>query len=370
MLIVLFSGCQSDTSSQTQPSSVEVGIVTLKKQPVSLTQEMSGRIRAMYTSEVRPQVSGIIKEQYFKEGSFVKQNEVLYKIDPASYQATYDQSVALLKSAEADKVSTELKYNRYKELLKVDGISQQDVDDARASYLTSIALIEQRKAQLESAKIDLERTDIKAPISGYIGISNVTKGALVTASQTNALATIRYTDRVYVDLSQSSAQLLSLRKLLSEDNIKKGSADVTITLVSGEIYDQKGKLELQEVSVDESTGSVTLRAEFDNQNGTLLPGMFVRASIEGVINDSAFLVPQQAVLRDTKANPIITVVNDNGSVQTKIIDIQRAIGNKWVAVSGVSEDDKIIIEGLNRISSRSTVSTVDLTSKYITEDGQ
>ena len=360
------SGCDNkQTNSSNKLGIIEVGIITLKEQPIALSQEMSGRVRAMLTSEVRPQVSGVIKEQYFKEGSHVKKDDILYKIDPLIYQAQYDEAKALLQSAQAELVSTELKYKRYQELILVDGVSKQEVDDAKAEYLKVLSLIEQRKAALENARINLDRTDIKALIDGYIGISSVTKGALVTANQANSLATIRYTDKVYVDLSQSSSQLLNLRDLLSEENIKKGSAEVTITLIDGKQYDKNGTLQLQEISVDEGTGAVTLRAEFDNKDGILLPGMYVRASVEGVIKDDSFLVPQQAVSRDTKANPIITVVNDNGSIQTKIVVIQRAIGNKWVVTNGIKQSDRIVIEGLNKINSRSKVSAIDLTNKYL-----
>jgi len=366
LIVSIFSGCEKKQESFTsQPNATEVGIIMLKKQSVALTQEMSGRVKAMLTSEVRPQVSGVIKEQYFQEGSYVKKNDVLYKIDPSTYQTQYNEAKAFLQSAKADAVSIEQKYKRYQELLNIGGISKQEFDDIQAEYLKSLALIEQRKAQLENAEINLDRTNVRAPIDGYIGISSVTRGALVTANQANALATIRYTDKVYVDLSQSSSQLLNLRSLLSEENIKKGSADVALILIDGKKYDKKGTLQLQEISVDEGTGSVTLRAEFENKDGVLLSGMYVRASVEGVIKENSFLIPQQAVLRDTKANPIITVARDNGSVETKIVDIQRAIGNKWVVIGGVNEDDKIIIEGLNKINSRSQVSVVDVTNKYI-----
>ena len=365
LMVCVFGGCEKKQEISKNQPVVEVGVITLKKQPVALTQEMSGRVRAMLTSEVRPQVSGVIKEQYFQEGSYVKKNDVLYKIDPSTYQAQYNEAKAILQSAKADVVSTEQKYKRYQELLEVDGISQQAFDDVNAEYLKSLALVEQRKAQLENAEINLDRTNIRASIEGHIGISSVTRGALVTANQANALATIRYTNRVYVDLSQSSAELLNLKALLSEENIKKGSADVAIVLIDGKKYDKNGTLQLQEISVDEGTGAVTLRAEFENKEGVLLSGMYVRASVEGAIKEDSFLIPQQAVLRDTKANPIITVAHSNGSVETKIVTIQRAVGNRWVVTDGVSENDKIIIEGLNKINSRSQVSIVDLTNKYI-----
>ncbi len=226
-------------------------------------------------------------------------------------------------------------------------------------------MVEEKKASLESAKIDLERTNIKAPISGYISISNVTKGALVSENQTDALATIRDTNSVYVDLSQSNTQLLALRKLLSQENIQKGNAEVSLTLSDGSIYEHKGQLQLQEIAVDESTGSVTLRALFPNEKGILLPGMFVKATVQGAIDNKAFLLPQQAVSRDSKANPIITLVQEDNSIKKQMITIERAIGNKWLVTGGINNNDKIVIEGLNKINEKSKVNPIDVSSKYV-----
>ena len=226
-------------------------------------------------------------------------------------------------------------------------------------------MVEEKKASLESAKIDLERTNIKAPISGYISISNVTQGALVSANQTDALATIRDTSSVYVDLSQSNTQLLALRKLLSQKNIQKGNTEVSLTLSDGSIYEHKGELQLQEIAVDENTGSVTLRALFPNEKGILLPGMFVKATVQGAIDTKAFLLPQQAVSRDSKANPIITLLKEDNSIIKQMITIERAVGNKWLVTSGINNNDKIIIEGLNKINEKSHVNPIDVSSKYI-----
>ncbi|MFV0481090.1 MAG: efflux RND transporter periplasmic adaptor subunit [Campylobacteraceae bacterium] len=316
-------------------------------------------------SEVRPEVNGIIKEQNFKEGTFVKAGDILYEIDSSVYNATYLQTKAALESANANLISAKSKSERYDELLKQDGVSKQDADDAKATYLQALATIKEREASLLSAEINLEKTKIRAPISGIIGISSVTKGALVTASQTSSLATIRYTKSMYVDLSQSSMALFELKKKLSSENIKKGSMEVSLKLIDDSMYKRKGKLQLQEVSVDESTGSVTLRAEFPNEEGELLSGMFVRAVLETVIDSSAFLVPQQAVSRDSKANPIITIVQDDNSTKQQIIKTERAEGSVWVTTSGVKAGDKIVIEGLNKINERSKVSPVDVTNKYV-----
>lgn len=363
--LIVLSGCEDKAPANTQAQTIEVGVITLQEQAIALQQELSGRVKAKLVSQVRPQIGGIIKEQLFKEGSFVKQGDVLYLIDSATYQATLNQAKASLQSAKVDVLNAKTKSQRYEELLKFDGTSKQEADDAKAVYLQAEALVQEKEANLESAKIDLERTKIKAPISGYISISNVTQGALVSANQSDALATIRDTSSVYVDLSQSNTQLLALRKLLSQENIQKGSTDVTLILSDESTYEHKGQLQLQEIAVDESTGSVTLRAQFSNTEGILLPGMFVRATIQGAIDTKAFLLPQQAVSRDSKANPIITLVKDDNTTVKQMITTQRAIGNKWLVTSGINNNDKIIIEGLNKINEKSHVNPIDVSSKYL-----
>ena len=362
---IILTGCEEKVKTNIQAPTVEVGVITIQEQAIALQQELTGRVKAKLVSEVRPQIGGIITKQLFTEGSFVNQGEILYQIDSASYQASFFQAKASLESAKVDAKNAKVKSQRYEELLKFDGTSKQEAEDAKAVYLQAEALVEEKKANLESAKIDLERTNIKAPISGYISISNVTKGALVSTNQTEALATIRDTSSVYVDLNQSNTQLLALRKLLTQENIQKGNAEVTLTLSDGSIYEHKGELQLQEIAVDESTGSVTLRAKFPNPKGILLSGMFVKATIQGAIDTKAFLLPQQAVLRDSKANPIVTLLQENNSIKKQMITIERAIGNKWLVTNGISNNDKIIIEGLNKINEKSKVNPVDVSSKYV-----
>ena len=363
--LIVLSGCEDKAPANTQAQTIEVGVITLQEQAIALQQELSGRVKAKLVSQVRPQIGGIIKEQLFKEGSFVKQGEVLYLIDSATYQATLNQAKASLQSAKVDVLNAKTKSQRYEELLKFDGTSKQEADDAKAVYLQAEALVQEKEANLKSAKIDLERTKIKAPISGYISISSVTKGALISANQTEALATIRDTSSVYVDVSQSNTQLLALRKLLSQKNIQKGNTEVSLTLSDGSIYEHKGELQLQEIVVDENTGSVTLRALFSNEKGILLPGMFVKATVQGAIDTKAFLLPQQAVSRDSKANPIITLLKEDNSIIKQMITIERAIGNKWLVSAGINNNDKIIIEGLNKINEKSKVNPIDVSSKYI-----
>ena len=363
--LIVLSGCENKVSSNPQIQIIEVGVITLQEQPIPLQQDLSGRVKAKLVSQVRPQIGGIITKQLFTEGSFVKEGEILYQIDSESYQASFFQSKASLESAKVDAKNAKVKSQRYEELLKFDGTSKQEAEDAKAVYLQAEALVEEKKANLESAKIDLERTNIKAPISGYISISSVTKGALISANQTEALATIRDTSSVYVDVSQSNTQLLALRKLLSQKNIQKGNTEVSLTLSDGSIYEHKGELQLQEIAVDENTGSVTLRALFPNEKGILLPGMFVKATVQGAIDTKAFLLPQQAVSRDAKANPIITLLKEDNSIIKQMITIERAIGNRWLVSAGINNNDKIIIEGLNKINEKSKVNPIDVSSKYI-----
>lgn len=365
LLVSLFFGCNNennnDISSEVQQ--IEVGYITLKIEEVPLQQELSGRIKAIYKSEVRPQIDGIIKEQLFKEGSFVKKDDILYVIDPDSYQAIYEEALATLKSSEANLIRLKLKNERYEESVKFDVISKQEADDAKAAYLQAIALVEQNKASVKSAKINLDRTKIKAQVSGFIGISNYTVGALVSQNQTNALTTIRDTTKVYVDLSQSNNQLFKLKRL-NKDSIKENDIDVNIILPDDSVYKHTGKLKLQEISVDEDTGYVTLRAEFPNPDGELLDNMFVNTIVEsGKYN--AFLVPQQAVTLDAKSNYIVTTIQKDNTIQTKKITVIRAIGNKWLVTDGITQTDKIIIEGLGKINEKSIVIPKDVNNLYI-----
>ncbi|AYJ77203.1 efflux RND transporter periplasmic adaptor subunit [Aliarcobacter cryaerophilus] len=360
--ITLFlSSCeQKNDGNQKAQNPIEVGYINPKKEPINLEIELIGKVKAKELALVRPQVSGIIEKQLFKEGSFVKQGDILYKIDSATYKATLNQSLALLNSAKASLISAEAKSKRAEELLKFDGISKQEADEIKALYLQAKALVEQRAAELENAKIDLNRCDIKAPISGYIGISNVTVGALVNANQSEELVNIRDTQTVFVDLSQSYNEILNLKSIGDlEDDI-----EVSLKFDNGFEYPLKGKLEARELSVDESSQTVTLRAVFSNPNNLLLSGMMTKAILKSKKSIDGFLIPQQAVLRDQKANPIVTLVTPENKTITKIVKIERSVGNKWLILDGLEESDKIVVEGLNKINSRSVVSLKDLNSQY------
>ncbi|MGP1009600.1 MULTISPECIES: efflux RND transporter periplasmic adaptor subunit [unclassified Serratia (in: enterobacteria)] len=337
----------------------EVGVVTLRGQSVTLSSELTGRVNATMTSDVRPQVDGIIKQRLFTEGAEVKAGQVLYQIDPASYQASYDQAAAQLKNAQATVQSTRLKSQRYAALMKENGVSQQDADDAKAAYLAAVASVAQYQAALETARINLAYTQVRAPIAGRIGISSVTPGALVTASQSDALATIRALDPIYVDLTQSSAQLLKLRR--QQAALQRGAVTpVAIKLEDGTPYAHAGKLELTEVAVDEATGSVTLRAVFPNPEHELLPGMYVHATVANGVDPKAILAPQQGITRNAKGEATALVVDEQNKVAQRTVSAERVVGSNWLIGSGLNEGDRLIVEGTSKVTIGAAVKPVEV----------
>ena len=360
-LLILLAGCDQSKNGQEVHQVTEVGVKTLQTEPVALDSQLAGRITAAMTSEVRPQVEGIIQKRLFVEGDEVKAGQVLYQIDPASYQASYDQAVAQLKNAQALVKSSKLKAERYAKLVKENGVSRQDADDALATYQQNVASVAQYRAAAESARISLGYTQIKAPISGRIGISSVTPGALVTASQTTALATIRALDPIYVDLTQSSVQLLKLKRQQASLQQNTDAVPVTVKLEDGSAYKYPGKLELAEVAVDEATGTVTLRAIFPNPQHELLPGMYVRASVTNGVKSDAILAPQQGITRDAKGEATALVVNKESKVESREVVADRVIGNKWLITSGLSSGDKLIVEGTGKVQAGMSVKAVEVT---------
>jgi membrane fusion protein (multidrug efflux system) len=327
----------------------EVGIVTLKTEMVTLQNELSGRTAASLSSDLRPQVSGIIKSRTFEEGARVKAGQVLYEIDPAMYRAAYEGAKADLASAKASLASAKLKNERFESLSKIEGVSKQEADDARAAQELATASVAQKQAALEAARINLDYTAIKAPIAGRIGKSSVTAGALVTANQPAPLATIRALDPIYVDLTESNEARLRLRAQLGAGTLQKGSTAVKLKLSDGSTYGPEGTLEFAEVAVDEATGTVTLRAKFPNPDDTLLPGMYVRAVLDEAVAQAAILAPQQGVTRDPKGNATAMVVGAENKVEVRTLVADRAIGDRWLVTSGLKAGDKLIVEGLNKI---------------------
>lgn len=363
--VILCAGLMAGSCNRKQqppPNIPEVAVFTIQPERVALTTELPGRVFAYYVAEVRPQVHGIIQKRFFEEGADVKAGSLLYQIDPAPYQAAYDNAKAALARAEANVPPIRLRTERYKELLSVKAVSQQEYDDIAATLKQLEAEVDTRKAAVESASINLEYSSIRAPITGRIGRSNVTVGALVTAHQAAPLAVIQQIDPIYVDATQSSANLLRLRQSIAAGRIKQDGPEQTkvkLLLEDGTIYPQEGKLKFSDVTVDPSTGSFVLRMVFPNKKHALLPGMYARAIVQEGVVDNAILVPQQGVSRDPKGNPVVLIVDAEGKAQQRIINIvERAIGDKWFVTSGLEPGDRVIIEGTQKVRPGASVKAV------------
>ncbi|MDR0842423.1 MAG: efflux RND transporter periplasmic adaptor subunit [Acidobacteriota bacterium] len=365
------AGCQKPQAPP-PAAAPEVSVVEVSIEPVALTTELPGRTNAWLVAEIRPQVSGLLQERLFTEGSDVKQDSILYNIDPAQYQAAYDQAVAALKMSEANIALAEAnlpairsRAARLKELAAIRAAGAQDADDAAAALLqaeANLALqkssVEVNRAAVASAKINLTYTPIKAPISGRIGRSAVTVGSMVTAYQGEPLAVIQQLDPIYVDVTQSNAEVLSLRRNFESGALRQGVESrrkVKLILEDGSEYEHTGTLQFQDVTVEQTTGSVTLRISFPNPKHVLLPGMFVRAIVEEGVNENAMMVPQPGVNRDTRGNPIALVVDSEGKVEQKPLELDRAIGDKWLVTKGLAPGDKVIVEGSQNVRVGATV---------------
>lgn len=345
LMCFLLGACDDSTESKSKSAEkVQVGVYVTKYQPVTLSISLPGRTTSVKAAEVRPQVSGVILKRLFKEGSDVKAGQQLYQIDPATYEAAYDKAKAQL-------VNAEYIYNRDKILLKGNAVSKQSYDTAFSDYL-------QAKADLKTAQVNLNYTKVLAPISGRIGRSSVTEGALVSDGQTTALATITQLDPMYVDVNQSSDDLLALRQAIQQghlDKVNSTQEPVSLTLEGGQVYSQPGTLEFSEVQVDESTGSVTIRARFPNPQAELLPGMFVHEEINQGVVINGIRVPQKAVLHNTKGKPYVYLVGkDNKVVQQNIVTGQMKDGY-WQVSSGLKENEQVIISGIQNISTGTQV---------------
>ncbi|WP_348649732.1 efflux RND transporter periplasmic adaptor subunit [Rhizobium sp. BK602] len=362
---VLLAGCNEQKSAQTNVPAVktEVSAMTLHPQSVAITAELPGRTSAYLVAEVRPQVGGIIRSRNFKEGSEVKAGDVLYEIDPASYQASYDSAVAALQKAQGAVPSAQSKVDRYKSLTAQDAVSKQNLDDALSTLAQANADVASAKASLETARINLDYTKMRAPIGGRVDASAVTVGALVTADQTTALTTIRQLDPINVDVTQSSTNLLEFRRAIAEGRLKTSGDNVSVhlTLEDGTQYKQTGRLEFAEAAVAETVGTITVRAVFPNPDRLLLPGMYVRATIQEGVAENSFLVPQRAVTRNTKGEPTAFFVNADGKVQQRVLKVQRSIGNSWLVNSGLTDGDRVVVEGVQRVRDGQDVNATAVT---------
>lgn len=351
----------------------EVGVVVVKPEQVTLTTELTGRISAQMVAEVRPQVGGIIKKRLFEEGGHVRAGDVLYQIDPATFQAAVASARAALAKAEANAFSLRKKEERYRQLVTIDAVSKQEYDDTAAALKQAEADIESGRAALETAKINLAYTRVTAPIDGMIGRSAVTPGALVTANQETPLALVQQLDPVFVDVTQSSAEMLRLKRSFARGELKdggQGQAQVRLLLEDGGAYSHAGILKFSEVSVEQSTGSVTLRAQFPNPDQFLLPGMFVRAIVQEGVREQGMLVPQRGVSRNTAGQATALVVGTNEVVEQRLIDAERAIGDAWLVNDGLQTGDRVIVEGVQRIRPGVAVKAVPFVGKAVAADSQ
>jgi membrane fusion protein (multidrug efflux system) len=346
LMALLLPGCKKAAAPPTrQPA--QVVVQTVQTERVLLRTELPGRTAAHTVAEVRPQVGGIIRERLFTEGAAVRAGQVLYRIESAPFAAELEQQEAALQSAQAAARLGELLVERYRKLLPDHSISQQDFDNAVAAQAQAVALIRERAATVNAARINLQWTSVTSPIGGRIGRSLVTAGALVSANQADALATVSQLDPIYVDLTQSSADILRLRQAALSGSVDRSDADtrkVSLVLEDGSAYPLEGKLQFSEVTVDSTTGAVALRAVFDNPDGLLLPGMFVRAQITEGVNENGILVPQQALIRDRQGTSAARVVVD-GKVEMRTLTTSRAVGNSWLVTDGLKAGEQLIIEG-------------------------
>ncbi|WKW41394.1 multidrug efflux RND transporter periplasmic adaptor subunit AcrA [Kosakonia cowanii] len=360
------TGCDDKPAQQQQGAgqAPEVGVVTVKAEPLQITTELPGRTTAYRIAEVRPQVSGIILKRNFTEGSDVEAGVSLYQIDPATYQAAYDSAKGDLAKAQAAANIAQMTLNRYKKLLGTKYISQQDYDTAQADAQQANATVIAAKAAVENARINLAYTKVTSPISGRTGTSTVTEGALVQSGQTTALTTVQQLDPIYVDVTQSSNDFLRLKQEMANGSLKQdnGKAKVELVTNDGMKYDQSGTLEFSGVTVDQTTGSITLRAVFPNPDHTLLPGMFVRAKLEEGVNPNALLVPQQGVTRTPRGDATAMVVGEGDKVEIRNITATQAIGDKWLVTDGLKSGDRVIIEGLQKVKPGVQVKAQEVTS--------
>ncbi|AYC18087.1 Multidrug efflux pump subunit AcrA [Dickeya dianthicola] len=350
---LVLTGCDNKASQggAQQGGAPEVGIITIKSQTLNIITELPGRTSAYRIAEVRPQVNGIILKRNFVEGSDVKAGTSLYQIDPATYQAQYNNAKAALVQAQANAEIAQLTVNRYKPLLGTNYVSKQDYDQAVATARQTEAAVAAAKASLDNAQISLNYTRVTAPITGRVGKSTVTEGALVSNAQATAMTTIQQLDPIYVDVTQSTNDFLRLKKELESGTLQQtnGKANVQLTLDSGTRYSQAGTLEFSDVTVDETTGSITLRAVFPNPDHNLLPGMFVRAQLDSGVTPNAILVPQQGVSRTPRGDATVMLVGEGDKVEVHSITTGQAIGDKWLVTSGVKSGDRIILTGLQKI---------------------
>ncbi|MDX5444597.1 MAG: efflux RND transporter periplasmic adaptor subunit [Zoogloeaceae bacterium] len=362
-LILLTACSKGENAGAAAPGqqAPQVAVVEARAAAAAVTTELPGRTAAYQIAEIRPQVGGIIQERLFTEGAEVAAGDLLYRIDPATYEASLESARAALARAEANAETARVKAERYAELVKIKAISTQANDDAVAAHKQAQAEIASARAAVSVARIDLDRTRVSAPIAGRIGRSTVTAGALVTANQDTALAIVQQLDPIYVDLTQSGSELMQLRRAMQDGRIQRGGAGETpvrLVFEDGSEYAHEGRLAFSEVTVDPGTGTVTLRAVVPNPEQELLPGMYVRARIEQGVNENAIHLPHAAVQRDPRGNATVMVVKEDDTVESRTLTVARSTGESWVVTSGLEPGERVVVEGLQRIRPGAKVSVV------------
>lgn len=367
----VLSGCDDKEVKASLPQP-HVGVVTLKAEPLQVTTELPGRTDAYRVAEVRPQVGGIILKRNFAEGSDIRGGESLYQIDPAPYKAAYDSAQGELAKAVAAAKLAHLTVQRDKPLVGDHYVSQQEFDTAVANAQQADADVQAARANVETARINLAYTKVTSPIDGRIGQSNVTEGALVTTEQANALATVQQLDPIYVDVTQSSNDFIRLKQAVIQGSLEKSALQTQVTLVmeNGQPYPLKGQLQFSDVSVDESTGSITIRALFPNPQHDLLPGMFVRARIDEGMQKDALLVPQQGVTRNPRGEASVMLVNAKSQVEVRNVTAAQAIGDKWLVTDGLHSGDRVIVSGLQKVRPEMTVKAEEQNLQANASQGQ
>ncbi len=358
----LLSGCGEEQKQGGEMPPPDVKVVTLKAAPLTVSTELPGRTSAYRIAEVRPQVGGIILKRNYKEGSDVKEGESLYQIDPAPFQATLNSAQAELAKARANAELARLTVNRYKPLLGTNYISRQDYDEAVSTHAQAQAAVRAAQAAVQTAQINLNYTKVTSPISGLSGKSNVTEGALVATGQSQPLTLIQQIDPIYVDVTQSSDDYLRLKHEIASGAVDKEQGKVAVSLVTAENkdYTHKGYLEFSDVTVDETTGSITMRAVFPNPQESLLPGMFVRARVDEGVRPDAILVPQQGVIRTAKGGAVVNVVNAKNEIEVRPVTVGQAYGNKWLVTAGVNNGERVVVEGFQKIKQGAVVKATEV----------
>ncbi|WP_395317171.1 efflux RND transporter periplasmic adaptor subunit [Variovorax sp. UC74_104] len=346
--LLVLAACGARQAPDTEAAPPEVGVMALHAGDVPVHTELSGRTAAFRVSEVRPQVNGIVRKRLFEEGSMVRTGQVLYEIEPGPFEAAHEQAQAALANAQASIASLRGKAERFGELVKANAVSRQEHEEAQAALVQAEAGVKAAKAALKAARINLEFTRIEAPISGRIGRSSVTEGALVAPGQATALATIQRIDPIYVDVVQSSLELTRLKRRFISGDMAPASTRVSLRMEDGLPYPHAGTLKFAEVAVDAATGSVTLRAEFPNPQGLLLPGMYVRAQVESGVERQAVLAPQRGVARNEKGEPTALVVGAGDKVELRTLEVRSALGDQWIVTGGLHEGDRLVVDGLQR----------------------